>query len=246
MNYALTINGTIITGVHEGRRPFTEETFMLNPRLATHEVRAIPDRGDYQAGMDIRCYEPDGTMKPLVWCIEQGYLPLPPGKEIIDGALVDTMVPEAEAPPKLLERIERAETANAVEASAARVVFLALAQAGTVTPVQALEHQVLFPHWAESIGKQAAAGEYYQHDGLYRVKQAHTLSTQWAPGVATAALFERVQPEGAVEVWKSGQSYAKGVHVMHSGFEWVSMVDNNTWEPGGVGVYKNIWKRAAA
>lgn len=100
MNYALTILGNTITGVHEGTKPFTAETFENNPRFAGQEVRVIPDRGEYRPGIDIRCYEPDGSMKPLVWCIQQGYLPLPPGKEIIDGVLVDTMVPEAEAPTR--------------------------------------------------------------------------------------------------------------------------------------------------
>lgn len=106
MNYAITLNGTIITGVHEGTKPFTIETFEANPRLAGQEVRVIPERGEYRTGMDIRCYGPDGMMKSLVWCIQQGYLPLPLGKEIVDGVLVDTMVPEAEAPPTLLQRID--------------------------------------------------------------------------------------------------------------------------------------------
>ena len=135
MNYALTINGTIITGVHEGRRPFTEETFMLNPRLATYEVQAIPDRGDYQTGTDIRCYEPDGTMKPLVWCIEQGFLPLPPGKEIIDGVLVDTMVPEAEAPPSLLKKLEDAQAAAAANDAVMADLLLLLIESGVIVSV---------------------------------------------------------------------------------------------------------------
>lgn len=243
MNYALTIRDNLITGVHESAVEFTPKTFENNPRLSADEVRLIPARADYLTGVDIRCFEVNGTAKDPVWCIEQGYMALPEGWEIIDGVLVQSQVPEAEASPTLLKRVERAEQANAVEASAARVVFIALAQAGTVTPVQALEHQVLFPHWAESIGKQAAAGEYYQHDGLYRVKQAHILSAEWPPGVATAALFERIQPEGEIEDWQPGQSYAQGVHVMHSGFEWESMVANNIWEPGGAGVYENIWKK---
>lgn len=135
MNYALTINGTIITGVHEGLRPFTEETFMMNPRLAEHEVRSIPSLGEYQAGMDIRCYEPDGTMKPLVWCIEQGYLPLPPGKEIIDGVLVDTMVPEAEAPPSLLKKLEDAQAAAAANDAVMADILLLLIESGVIVSV---------------------------------------------------------------------------------------------------------------
>lgn len=123
------------------------------------------------------------------------------------------------------------------------LVFRTLAQTGVVTPAQVLEHQVIFPLWKDNIGKQGVAGAYYRHDGLFRVKQAHILSLEWIPGVATAALFERIQPEGEIEDWQPGQSYAQGVHVMHSGFEWESMVANNIWEPGGAGVYENIWKK---
>lgn len=138
MNYALTINGTIISGVHEGLRPFTDETFALNPRLATHEVRAIPDRGDYQAGTDIRCYEPDGTTKPLVWCIQQGYMALPPGKEIIDGVLVDLAVPEKEAEPSVREIILglRSEIAGLKDAVAANAAKIASVELKPVEPIR--------------------------------------------------------------------------------------------------------------
>lgn len=45
-----------------------------------------------------------------------------------------------------------------------------------------------------------------------------------------------------VQAWVTGQSYAKDVQVMHGGKTWISMVDNNVWEPGAAGVYDNIWK----
>lgn len=104
--YALTINGTMITGVHSSTAEYTASTFENSPRFAGDEVRVIAAPADYTMWTDIRCYEEDGTARDPVWCIQQGYLPLPPGKEIIDGVLVDTMVPEAEAPPTLLQRID--------------------------------------------------------------------------------------------------------------------------------------------
>lgn len=42
--------------------------------------------------------------------------------------------------------------------------------------------------------------------------------------------------------WQQGASYAKDAKVVHNGFIWISGVDNNIWEPGGPGVYENIWK----
>ena len=52
----------------------------------------------------------------------------------------------------------------------------------------------------------------------------------------------RIQAPGAVQAWVTGQSYAKNVQVTHGGKTWLSMVDNNVWEPGAAGVYDSIWK----
>lgn len=135
MNHALTLNGTIITGVHEGTKPFTAETFAKNPRLAGQELRIVLNRGEYLTGMDIRCYDPDGTMKTLVWCIQQGYLPLPPGKEIIDGVLVDTMVPEVEAPISLLKKLEDAQAAASAADAVMADLILLLIESGVIVSV---------------------------------------------------------------------------------------------------------------
>ena len=111
MNYALTIDSTVITGVHESLSPFHPLTFENNPRLAGQEVRVIPERLEYQTGVDIRCYEPNGMMKPLVWCIEQGYLPLPPGKEIVEGLIIDKATPEPDLPPAIQQVLNDARAA---------------------------------------------------------------------------------------------------------------------------------------
>lgn len=38
--------------------------------------------------------------------------------------------------------------------------------------------------------------------------------------------------------------YQKGSKVKHNGKTWESMVNDNIWEPGAVGVGSNIWKEA--
>lgn len=98
MYYALTIIDNVITGVHESMTPYTSSTFVENPRFASHQVVTIQDPMQFQTGVDIRAYNEDGTMKDEVWCIEQGYMPMPNGYEIIDGALVKKDIPEAEVP----------------------------------------------------------------------------------------------------------------------------------------------------
>jgi len=103
----------------------------------------------------------------------------------------------------------------------------------------AVEYLDLYPVWME--GMALGIGDRVQHDGgLYRVQQAHT--AEHPPSVNTAALYTRINAPGEIPAWVQGQSYAKDVQVTHGGKTWISMVDNNVWEPGADGVYDSIWK----
>ena len=128
-------------------------------------------------------------------------------------------------------------------------MFRALAQTDVITPSDALDNSAMFPAWADNIGQRADAGSYWRHaDKLYRVNagQGHTIQADWAPDQA-ASLFslaanpaeewpEWIQPTGA------HNAYAKGAKVTHGGKTWISMVDNNVWEPGAAGIGPTIWK----
>lgn len=106
----------------------------------------------------------------------------------------------------------------------------------------AIEHVDLYPMWME--GMALKANDRIQHEGgLYRVQQAHT--AEHPPSVHTAALYTRINVPGEIPAWVQG-SYAKEVRVTHGGKTWISMVDNNTWEPGGEGVFDSIWKEVIA
>ena len=105
MYYALTVDGSVITGVHESLEEITQGHFAANPELASHLIIPLDDPGEYSAGFDIRCFNEDGTLKSLVWRIENGYMEIPHGYEIVDGELVASNVPEAEAPVTLVERV---------------------------------------------------------------------------------------------------------------------------------------------
>lgn len=132
-----------------------------------------------------------------------------------------------------------------VTQKAATVMFRALAQTDVIKPADALENRQMFDDWSVRIGTTATIGEYLRYeDGLYRVQQEHTIQAHQPPSVHTAALYTRVQEPGSgPEPWVQGQSYAKGVEVIHNGGVWLSGVDNNVWEPGAAGVFYNIWKR---
>jgi hypothetical protein len=99
MYRAITVkpNG-IISGVHDSAVPFVTNHFARNPELANDAVVLIPESGEYRTGLHILCYNEDGTQKPDVWCIQNGYMALPPDKEIINGELVAIERPPEEAP----------------------------------------------------------------------------------------------------------------------------------------------------
>ena len=105
MYYALTVSSNIITGVHESLRMIEQGHFAAHPGLASHQIIPLDDPAEYAIGIDIRCFNEDGTLKPLVWRIENEYAEIPHGYEIVDGELVASNVPEAEAPVTLVERV---------------------------------------------------------------------------------------------------------------------------------------------
>lgn len=102
MHYALTINEDgIITGVHESRVPINETTFAATPELSSDSLRLIDSPAEYRIGEHILCYDENGTRKPDVWCIQNGYMQLPPFMEIVDGELVQKETPAEERSPTL-------------------------------------------------------------------------------------------------------------------------------------------------
>lgn len=133
-----------------------------------------------------------------------------------------------------------------VTQKAATVMFRALAHADVIKAEDALDNAGMFPLWADRVSADAKVGEYLRHnDGLYRVKQAHKIQAHYPPSTATAALYSKVTMPGEIPDWSPG-SWDKGIKVRHKGKIWLSMVPNNTWEPGAAGVYENIWKEVSA
>lgn len=97
----------------------------------------------------------------------------------------------------------------------------------------ALDVTDLFEPWQTDT--QYATGDRVKHeDLLYRCVQGHTSQDNWTPD-ATPALWTRVsvdewpewvQPTGAQDAYMTGDK------VSHIEKHWVSLVDNNVWEPG--------------
>lgn len=115
----------------------------------------------------------------------------------------------------------------------------AMTIASGLTDAEAVTATCLYPKWG---GNSVAyvKGQRVQDDGvLYTVLQSHTSQAGWKP-TATPSLFAKVliPDPSVVPEWEQPDStnpYMKGDKVKHNGKTWVSLVDNNVWEPGVTG-----------
>lgn len=104
----------------------------------------------------------------------------------------------------------------------------------------ALEAVELFPLWATGIAYEADQRIRYG-EKLYRCVQAHTSQEGWEPP-AVPALFTEVAKPGEIPVWRqptgAQDAYMIGDKVHYPTADdpvYVSVVDNNVWEPGVYG-----------
>lgn len=109
---------------------------------------------------------------------------------------------------------------------------------GLATDEQAYEVPVLYPSWKEGMAYEVGERILY-NEILYKVLTAHTSQADWTPDVS-ASLFAKVliPDENVIPAWEqpdSTNTYKTGDKVSHNGKTWVSIVDNNSWEPGVYG-----------
>lgn len=117
-------------------------------------------------------------------------------------------------------------------------VLRALIEKGSVSLVDedALKGIELYPNWA--VGVSYVVDERVRYDDkLYKVVQAHMSQEGWTPD-ATPALFTEVAKPGEIPVWKqptgAQDAYMSGDKVKYpdeNGSVYISVVDNNVWEP---------------
>lgn len=118
------------------------------------------------------------------------------------------------------------------------LVFVQMAQSGTLDDVTISEHPSMFPSWTENwTGK---AGTILMDEGnLYRSihdvsvgqnTKPSTTPSMWTLISNPAQEFPKwIQPIGAHD------AYSIGDKVMHSNKHWISTVNGNVWEPGVYG-----------
>ena len=120
----------------------------------------------------------------------------------------------------------------------ANIVFVTLAENGTIDEVTATEHINTFSTWEPNISYGVGNLRTY-NDKLYKCIQAHISQNGWEPDI-TPALWkiagdptdewpEWSQPIGATDV------YMKDDKCSYNGKHWISIIDNNSWTPGVYG-----------
>ncbi len=115
----------------------------------------------------------------------------------------------------------------------------AMTIASGLTDAEAVAATCLYPRW--SAGSVAyAKGQRLQYENtLYTVLQAHTSQATWTPTAAPSLFAKVLIPDPTVvPEWEQPDStnpYMKGDKVKHNGKTWVSLIDNNVWEPGATG-----------
>ena len=243
MHYAITITlDGLITDRHESFSPINEETFANNSFYTGQQVFSISAETEYAGGHYLDEYSQEGLLLPLITRITMGRATVPSGYELIDGELIKKDEPIHEQEGQLKNRLDRIDAQAEITQKAATVMFRAMAQTDVIKPADALDNAGMFPPWSDRVGTDTKIGEYFRYEGgLYRIKQAHKIQAHYPPSTATAALYSKVTMPGDIPDWSPG-SWAQDVKVKHKGKIWLSMVDNNTWEPGAAGVYENIWK----
>lgn len=103
---------------------------------------------------------------------------------------------------------------------------------------EALKFTELYPAWA--VGKVYAVGVRVKYeDILYKCITEHSSQEDWTPDKSPALWTTvLVSDNGDILAWSqpdSTNAYMTGDKVTHNDKTWVSIVDNNVWEPGVYG-----------
>ena len=114
----------------------------------------------------------------------------------------------------------------------------------TLDDETAVKAPEFFPRWMTEI--EYHVGDRRTYDGvLYSCLQDHTSQDTWTPPDAPSLWAKVLIPDpGVIPDWEQPEStnpYMKGDKVRHIEKIWVSLVDNNVWEPGAVGT-ETLWE----
>ena len=122
------------------------------------------------------------------------------------------------------------------QALAYRAALMSMAQG--LSDEEAVTVPMLFERWQKDKNYETGLRLYYA-DKLYKVLQPHTSHEAYTPDIAVSLYAEVLIPDPSViSEWvqpSSTNPYMSGDKVKHNGKTWVSIVNNNVWEPGVYG-----------
>lgn len=102
------------------------------------------------------------------------------------------------------------------------------------TDEMSLQVPNLFPAWKAGVAYEVGARVLHD-EVLYRVIIAHTSQADWTPDVAPSLFAKVLIPDdNVIPEWEqpdSTNAYKIGDKVRYDGKVWISVVDNNVWEP---------------
>lgn len=107
------------------------------------------------------------------------------------------------------------------------------------TDAQALQVKAIYPEWHVGVDYRVDQIARYDMD-IYRCVSNHLSQADWTPD-ASPSLWSKIviDEETGYEVWLQPtgmhDAYNVGDVVMYNDEMWVSIVNNNTWEPGVYG-----------
>ena len=103
------------------------------------------------------------------------------------------------------------------------------------TDEMSLQVPNLYPAWKVEV-EYTVDDRILYNDILYKVITAHTSQANWTPDIATSLFAKVLIPdENAIPEWEQPDStnpYMAGDKVSHNNKIWVSVIENNIWEPG--------------
>ena len=119
------------------------------------------------------------------------------------------------------------------------IVFVQMAQDGTLDDITISEHPEVFPKWSENwTGK---AGTIMEDEGrLYRsihdiTNVAQNTKPSETPSMWTAIADPTVEYPDWSQPLGVHDAYGLDAKTSRNGKRWISIVDNNIWEPGVYG-----------
>lgn len=111
-------------------------------------------------------------------------------------------------------------------------------QSDRLSDVEILQVPAFVKKWV--VNSTYETGNRINYNGtLYKCLQDHTAQSDWTPDAAPSLWAKILIPDpDVIPEWvqpDSTNAYAIGDKVTHNGKTWVSIVDNNVWEPGVYG-----------